>query len=130
MDGVVNDIFERGLVLLLGFDHFRPEPTAEDVVAPAMPLVERACVGTIQVAHPVGEVRDRRFDHQVVVVSHQAARVHLPAAAASDASQNVDEDHAVPVVQHDRGLVVAAGRNVVVGPGGEVAMRPTHCVRR
>jgi hypothetical protein len=130
MDGVVEDVFERCLVLLLGFDHLRPEAAAKDVVAPAMPLVERAGVGAVQVAHPVGEVRDRRFDHQVVVVPHQAARVHLPAVAASDASQDVDEDLAVPVVQHDRGLVVAARRHVVVRVGGEVAMRPTHCVRR
>jgi hypothetical protein len=129
VDRVVDDVFERGLVLLLRFDHLRPEAAAEDMVAAAVPLVEGPRVLPVEVAHPVGEVRDRRFDYQVVVVAHEAARVHLPAVAALDAPQDVHEDHTVPVVEHDRLPVVAARRDVVVGTGGEVATRSTHRCR-
>jgi putative intracellular protease/amidase len=130
VDRVVDDVFNRGLVLLLRFDHLRPEPAAEDVVAPAVALVERPCVGTVEIAHPIGEVRDRGFDYQVVVVTQEAARVHPPAVTALDAAQDVHEDHAVPVVGDDRLLVVPARRDVVVRAGGEVTMRSTHRRRR
>jgi phosphohistidine swiveling domain-containing protein len=129
VERVVDDVFECGFVLLLRFDQLRPEAPAEDVVAAAVAFVEGARVGAVQVAHAVGEVRARRLDDQVVVVPQQAADVGPPVVAALHAPQDVHEDDAVPVVQHDRSLVVAARRDVVVRAGGEVAMWATHRVR-
>jgi hypothetical protein len=123
-------VFERGFVLLLRFDQLRPEAPAKDMVAAAVPFVEGARVGAVQVAHAVGEVGDGRLDDEVVVVPQQAADMNAPVVAAHHTPQDVHEDHAVPVVQHDRSLVVAARCDVVVGAGGEVAMRATHHVRR
>jgi hypothetical protein len=126
VERILDDVFERGFVLLLRFDQLGPEASAKDVVAAAVPFVEGARVGAVQVAHAIGEVRDRRFDNQVVVVPHQAADMGAPAVPALHAPKDVHEDHPVPVVQHDRSLVVAARRDVVIRAGGEVAMRATH----
>ena len=126
MDGVADDVLERVLVLLLGLDHPRPEAPAEDMVLATVALVEGAGVTAVEVAHAVREVRDRRLDEQVVVVSHQAAHVQPPAVAPLDASQDVDEDRPVPGVPEDRRLVVPARADVVMRPGGEVAVWASH----
>ena len=130
VERVVDDVFERGLVLLLRFDQLRPEAAAKDMVAAAMALVEGSRVDAVQVSHAVREVRDGRLDDEVVVVPQQAADMNAPVVAALHTPQDVHEDHAVPVVQHDGSLVVAARCDVVVGAGGEVAMRATHHRRR
>ena len=65
VDRIVDDVVHRVVVLLLRFDHPRPEPLAEDVVLAAVPLVEGAGVLAVQVAHAVGEVRKRGLDEEV-----------------------------------------------------------------
>jgi hypothetical protein len=69
---VVDDIVDGVGVLLLGLDHLRPETAAEEVVTPPVTLVEGPCVGAVEVAHAVGEVRLRRLEDEVIVVPHQA----------------------------------------------------------
>jgi len=91
-----------------------------------VPLVEGAGVAAVQVSHPVGEVRLRGLDEEVVVVPHQAAHVRAPAVAPFDPAQDVEEDDPISVVQHDRRVVVAADPDVVVGTGGEVTVGPSH----
>jgi hypothetical protein len=99
---------------------------AEDVILPFVPLVEGAGVAAVQVPHPVGEVRQRSLDEEVVVVPHQAAHVSAPAVAPFDPAQNVEEDDPVSVVPHDRRVVVATDPDVVVGAGAEVTVGSTH----
>jgi hypothetical protein len=123
---IVDDVFQGRLVLLLRLDQLRPVAAAEEMVLPTVLLVESPCVATVQVTHAGVEVRGRGLDDQVVVVSHQAARVDAPAVAPLDASQEVEEDDAVFAVEHDRVAVVPAGHDVVVGPGYERAMRSSH----
>ena len=72
VDRVVEDVLERLLVLLLGFDLLRPEALAEDVIRSPVALVEGARVLAVQVAHAVGEIRERRLDDEVVVVAEEA----------------------------------------------------------
>jgi hypothetical protein len=124
--GVVEDVVECLVVLLFGLDHFRPEALAEDVVLPPVAFVEGACVLSVQVAHAGGQVRERRLDEQVVVVPEQAACVEAPAVVTAHASQDLQEDTAVPVVKENRGVVVPLRRDVVVGARCDVAMRPSH----
>ena len=123
---VLEDVGERLLVLLLGLDLFRPEPSTEDVVLPAVAIVEGTRVLAVQVTHAVREVRERRLDEEVVVVAEQAAGVQSPAVAAADTSQELDEDGAIPVVAEDRLVVVSLCGDVVAGAGGEVATRSSH----
>jgi hypothetical protein len=130
VDRVVQHVLDRGVVLLLGFDQPRPEAPPEDVVAAAMPLVEGACVAPVEVPHPVREIRTGCLDNQVVVVTHQAGDVDAPAVPALDPSHDVGEDHAVPVVQDDRSLVVAARHDVVIRAGLERSKWASHPVFR
>jgi hypothetical protein len=126
MDRVFEDVLERLVVLLCRLDLFRPEPAPEDVVLPAVAIVEGASVLTVEVAHPVREVGERRFDEEVVVVAEQAAGVQAPAVATADAPQDLGEDGPVAVVAEDRRVVIAFRADVVVGAGGEVAARSSH----
>jgi hypothetical protein len=128
VDRVVEDVVDRVVVLLLRLDHPRPEPLAEEVVPAAVPLVEGAGVLAVQVAHAVGEIRQRGLDEEVVVVAEQAAGVEAPAIVALDPSQNLEKDPPVVVVLEDRSVVVALRADVVVGAGGEVTVRTSHPV--
>jgi hypothetical protein len=126
MDGVVDDIGDGRVVLLLVLDQLRPVAAAENVVLPSVPLVEGARVDPVEVAHSLVEVGQRGFDEKVVVVPHQTAHVDPPAVAAYDAAENLDEDDAVSGVADDRRLVVAAGRDVVTGAGEDDTVRSSH----
>ncbi len=130
VDGVLDDVLERVAVLLLGFDHLRPEALAEDMVLAAVPRVEDAGVLAVEVAHAVGQVRLRGLDEQVVVVAHEAANVEPPAVPAQDTAEDLDEGGPVVRVEEDRRIVVPFGGDVVVGAGGEVALWPSHPVDR
>jgi hypothetical protein len=125
MNRVVEDILVGVRVLLLRLDQHGVEAASEHVVAAPVALVEGPRVGAVQVAHAVGEVRRRRLDDEVVVVSHQAA-VDAPAVTAFDAPEDVGPDDPVPVVQDDRELVVPACRDVVDRAGREVAAGTAH----
>src|SRR5256885_12694815 len=122
VDGIVDDVLEGGVVLLLGLDHLRPVAAAEDVVLSSMPLVEGPGVGSVQVPHALVEVGRRGLDEQVVVVAHQAADVHPPPVAAFHPPENVREDDPIFQVERDRRLVVAAGPDVVAGAGEDEAV--------
>ena len=123
---IVDDVFDRGRVLLVRLDHLRPVAAAEDVILPLVALVEGPGVATVQVPHSLVEVRQRGLDEQVVVVPHQAAHVSAPAVAPLDPAQDVEEDDPVAVVQHDRRVVVAADPDVVVRAGLEVTEGSSH----
>jgi hypothetical protein len=125
-DGVVDDVLDRRVVLLFGLDHFRPEAPPEDVVLALVPLVERARVLTVEVAHAVREVRQRRLDEEVVVVAEQAPGVEAPPVPPPDAPQDLKEDRTVPVVREDRRVVVPFRPDVVVGAGLEITERTSH----
>ena len=126
MNRVVEDVLVGVRVLLLRLDQHGVEAASEHVVAAPVALVEGPRVGAVQVPHAVGEVRRRRLDDEVVVVSHQAADVDAPAVTAFDAPEDVGPDDPVPVVQDDRELVVPACRDVVSRAGRKVAAGTAH----
>jgi len=124
--GIVDDVFDSGLVLLVRLDHLRPVAAAEDVILPLVALVEGPGVATVQVPHSLVEVRQRGFDEQVIVVTHQAAHVSAPAVALFHPAQDVKEDDPVSIVHDDRRVVVAADPDVVVRAGFEVTEGASH----
>jgi hypothetical protein len=124
--GIVDDVFDRGLVLLVRLDHLRPVAAAEEVILALVTLVEGPGVATVQVPHSLVEVRLRGLDEQVVVVTHQAAHVSAPAVAPFDPAQDVEEDDPVSIVQHDRRVVVTSDPDVVVRAGGEETVGSSH----
>jgi hypothetical protein len=126
VDGILDDVLECRVVLLLGLDHFRPVAPAEEMVLATVPLVECPGVDAVQVPHAQVEIGLGRLDEEVVVVPHQAADVHPPPVAPLDAPQDVQEDDPVRVVAHDRPVVVPPGHDVVAGAGAEVSVRASH----
>ena len=130
VDGVLEDVLERLVVLLFGLDHLRPEPAAEEVVLSGMAVVEGAGVLTVEVSHAVGEIRERCLDQQVVVVAEQAAGVQAPAVTPANAAEDLGEGGAVGVVAEDGLVVVPLRDDVVVRAFFEVAARASHAVDR
>jgi hypothetical protein len=126
MDRIVEDVLERGLVLLLRFDRLRPVAAPEDVILAPVPFVEGAGVAAVQIAHSLVQVGSRRFQDEVVVVPHQAADVDPPAVSAFDAPEEMEEHHPVVAVDDDRCVVVPATPDVVVAAGDEVAVGTPH----
>jgi hypothetical protein len=123
---VVEDVFESRAVLLFGLDRPRPEAAAEDVILPAMAFVERPGVLPVEVAHPLGQVRERCLDEEVVVVAEEAAGMQSPAVPPADALEDPDEDRAVGIVEKDRRPAVPLRADVVVRAGLGVSKRSSH----
>jgi len=126
VERVVDDVVDRGLVLLVRLDHFRPVAAAEDVILPLVAFVEGAGIAAVQVPHPVREVRQGGLDEEVIVVAHEAPHVSAPAVTPFDPPEDVEEDDPVSIVQHDRRVVVPPDPDVVVGARSEVTVRASH----
>jgi hypothetical protein len=125
-DGVLEDVFERGDVVLVALDDTCAEAAAENVVTEAVPLVEPARVRAVQVTHPVGEVRLRGLEDEVVVRSEQAVGVEAPVVAVDHAPKEVEEDAAIAVLEEDERAPVPDRGDVVVRTGLEMATRAAH----
>jgi hypothetical protein len=123
---IVEDVVEGRGVLLLGLDQPRPESAAEDVVFPAVTLVEGAGVLAVEVSHALRQIRERRLDEQVVVVAEETARVQAPAVTPADALQEPDEEGTVSIVEEDRRAVVAFRADVVVRAGIGMSKGSSH----
>jgi hypothetical protein len=96
------------------------------MVFPAVTLVEGAGVLAVEVAHPLGQVSERRLDDEVVVVAEETASVQAPAVPPADPLQDPDEDPPVGIVEEDRRPAVPFGADVVAGAGLVVAERSSH----
>jgi hypothetical protein len=126
VDRIFDDVLEGGVVLLLGLDHLGPVAAPENVVLASVALVEGPGVGAVQVPHALVEVGRGRLHQEVVVVAHQAAHVHPPPVAPLHSPQDVDEDHPILQIEHDRRVVVPAAPNVVTGAREDDSVRPSH----
>ena len=126
VEGIVDDVVDRGLVLLVRLDHFRPVAAAEDVILPLVAFVEGAGIAAVQVPHPLREVRQWGLDEKVVVVAHEAPHVSAPAVTSFDPPEDVEKNDPVSIVEHDRRVVVAPDPDVVVSARSEVSVRASH----
>src|SRR6266542_3207223 len=120
-DGVLQDVLQRGLEMLLRLAQSRGKALAEDVVAASVDRVEGAGVLAVEIAHAGREIRLWRLDDEVVVVAHQAASVEAPAVPERHEAKLEEEGAAVVIVQEAELLVVAARRDVVPRAGCEIA---------
>ena len=59
-------------------------PALEHMPHAPMPPVEALGIDPVQLAHAFGQVAVRRLDQQVIVVVHQAVRVHGPVEVPHD----------------------------------------------
>jgi hypothetical protein len=125
-DGVVEDVLDRALEMLLGLDHPAREAVPEEVAPALVPPVEPLRVDAVEPLHPERQVLPRRLEDEVIVVVEQAERVHPPAEAPHDLVQQREELPAVVVVEEDRALLDAPRRDVEEAVGEQRAQRPGH----
>ena len=126
VERVVDDVLDRGVVLLLRLDHLRPVAAAEDVVLASVTLVEGAGVGPVEVPHSLVEIRGGRLHEEVVVVAHQAIRVKEPGLVGDDRREKVQEKAAVASVPEDRPAFMSTAGDVVQRAGELEAERSRH----
>jgi hypothetical protein len=125
-DRVLDNVGDRRVVLAGVFDDFRPVPPPEKVVDASVPVVERAGIAAVQVAHPLVEVGFRRLDDEMEVIAHQAVHVQLPLVTLCDTAEEADEEATVLVVDDDRCVIVAACDDVVDGTWFEMPQWTAH----
>ena len=99
--------------MLLTLDQDRTVATLEEVADSSVTTVERLRVHAVQVPHPAREVRLRRANEQVVVVSHQAVGKAAPAKAVVRVCEHLEETLSVRVISKDLRPLVASRRQVV-----------------
>ncbi|HVM17976.1 MAG TPA: hypothetical protein VM290_10385 [Gaiellaceae bacterium] len=125
-DGVVEDVVDGAGQLLLGLDDAAGEAVAPQVSPAAVRAVEALRVDAVQALHPEGELLAGAFDDEVVVVAHQAERLHRPATALDDLEEDPEELAAVVVRQEDEALLDAPRGDVEVAVREERPKLPRH----
>ncbi len=78
-----------------------------------MPAIEGLGGNPVELAHPFGEIAIGGFDHQMIVVIHQAVGVTEPVKSLGDLGEGIEKQLAVRVVFKDRLSLVAAGGDVI-----------------
>jgi hypothetical protein len=89
------------------------EPALEDVTVEAVDVVEELRVAAVEMLHSPGEVRVEGLDEEVVVIRQQAVSAALPAEAATDGTEQVEEGAAIRV-RHEHRLPTVPPRGHVV----------------
>ena len=80
-----------------------------------MTTVKALGIAAIQPLHPDPEIGFRRFDKQVIMVTHQAIGVALPPLLVDLASQALKKGLAVLSLETDILLGIASGRQLLEG---------------
>ena len=124
--GIVDDVLDRRLILIVRLDHLRPVAAAEDVILPSVPLVEGTGVAAVQIPHPLVEVRQRGLDEQVVVVPHQAIGPNEPLVADTGLCEQRQEVRVLASVCVEILATDTAIHQVVDGAGELNAWRARH----
>jgi hypothetical protein len=81
----------------------------------AMPPVEALRIHPIQLAHPSGQISLRRFNEQVVIITHQTVGMAPPGKAVEDLADDCQEAVSISVVHIDCFTPVPARGDMVDG---------------
>jgi hypothetical protein len=90
-------------------------PTLEDVPAVSVNLVEPLGIDAFELPHPIGQIRVRRLQEQVVVVGDDTVCVAPPIEALAHISEHLQEQLPVAVKAEDVPTTVTARRDVLQG---------------
>jgi hypothetical protein len=77
-----------------------------------IPPIELLTVDAIQLSESTGDVGLGGFQEQMIVVPHEAVRVTAHAPTLYDRLKNVQEGHAIDIIEKDRLPSVASRQNV------------------
>jgi len=120
VDGIGEDVCDRGLEMPVRRDERVGETLAEQMAPTAMPAVELPGVDAVQRLH---RPRDARFgggaddDEQVIVGVEQTPRDDAPADAIRHPAQRCEERDPIEIAEEDR-LIVDPVRGDVSGDAG------------
>jgi hypothetical protein len=125
-NGVLDHVAADCGKLVLVFDRAAPEPLAEEMTPAPVAPVEALRVASVQSLKAGGQLRHGRLDDEVVMICHQAERVHAPVVLAHGAGQEAEEDPAVVVVPVDRDLPCPTRSHVKEAVGEDVPRQSRH----
>jgi len=98
-------------------DELRVVGSFEEVASALVPPVEALRVPAVERAHTSRNVRVRRLDQEMEVVSHQAIGEALPVEPHNRATEPVEEGQAIECIGEDWGAAIAACRHVIEAAG-------------
>jgi hypothetical protein len=125
-DGVVEDVLNRGLEVILVVDDPGGEALAEEGAAALVPGVVLACVVAVQPVERRGQHLVRALDQHVVVRPNQAVGMEREAGAPDRPAQVEHEQEVVAVVVEQHRLLDRVGGHVEE-PGREIgAAQASH----
>jgi hypothetical protein len=78
-----------------------------------VPPVVALGVNTIEMAHPFGQIAFGSFDHQVIIIIHQAIGMAKPAITRNDKGQNFQKALTVVVIRIDRTAAIATRSDMI-----------------
>ena len=82
-----------------------------------MPFVMSLAECRIEAMHPLGNVGIRRFDHEVVMIAHEAIGMAQPVVALLRFDKYLEEFKIVAIIMKYRLPSIAAGGDVIHGAG-------------
>lgn len=82
-------------------------PALEQMTDPTMPFVEELCVNAVQLPHSDRQIAIRRFNEEMIVVSHETVAMANPMISPINVLKGVQEVFAVVVILEDRLLLVS-----------------------
>ena len=86
---------------------------AEHVTDEFVPVIEADGVGALEPRHPGNQVGVGSFQHQMIVIAHQAIGMHLPAGLMTGFGQGFEEILPVHTIQEDVLATISATHDVV-----------------
>jgi hypothetical protein len=92
--------------------------------------IEPLCVGAVESFQASTEIGLWRFDHEMIVIAHQAISVASPMLLRDFPTEQADELPPICVIYEDGLLCVAAGGDVVEGASEFETQWASHETRR
>jgi hypothetical protein len=72
-------------------------------------------VSALQPGHPRNQVRFRRFQHHVIVIAHQAIRMHLPTRLFASFGQSLDKVVPINIVEKNLFSSITPAHHMIPG---------------
>ena len=91
-------------------------PPAEHMAEEFVPVVEPDGVGALQPGHAGHQIGIGRFQHQMIMIAHQAIGVNLPVRFLARFGQRLEEILPVHIVQEDVLTPVTPAHDMIHGP--------------
>ncbi len=110
----------------LRFHQNRRESALQEMPYPLMPAIDGLGIGAVELPHASRERRPWGFEQQMIVVVHRAIGMAVPAETIDDVGQLLEEQRAVPIINHNILPGIATTRDMVDRAGIFQTQRTSH----